>query len=100
VWAAANGRTEAVRLLLAAGFDVNALGRGDIPVDQPWQTALHRAAESGDVQLARLLLDSGADPGIRDARFDGTPLDWARYFDQAELVALLEPLTPSPAEPD
>ena len=26
----------------------------------------------------------------RDARFDGTPLDWARYLDQPHLVPLLE----------
>jgi hypothetical protein len=52
----------------------------------------------GRLDLARSLLRLGADPGIRDKRFDSTPLDWARYFGQEQLVALLEPLTAA-AEP-
>jgi hypothetical protein len=35
----------------------------------------------------------GADTGIRDARFDGTPLGWARYFGEDAIADLLEPLT-------
>lgn len=84
VWAAANGRPEALRLLAGLGFDVNALGRGDVPSDQPWETALHQAAAAGDVPSIRLLLELGADPSIRDRRFDGTPLDWARHLDRPE----------------
>jgi hypothetical protein len=41
----------------------------------------------------RQLLSLGADPLIRDKRFDSTALGWARYFDQAEIVDLLTPLT-------
>jgi Ankyrin repeats (many copies) len=92
-WAAACGAPAAVEVLVELGFDVNAKGRTDVPSDQPWQTALHKAAEDGNVELARTLLRLGADPSIRDARFDGTPLCWARYFGQQSLVALLEPLT-------
>ena len=47
----------------------------------------------GRLDLARNLLRLGADPGIRDQRFGATPLGWARYFGQDELIALLEPLT-------
>ena len=84
--------------LAALGFDVNALGRTDVPSDQPWQTALHKAAEDGHLELARTLLRLGADPDLRDRRFDSTPLGWARYFGQEPLIALLEPLTrPDPA---
>jgi ankyrin repeat protein len=93
VWAAACGRTDAVELLAGLGFDVNAKGRTDMPSDQPWQTALHKAAEDGNLELARALLRLGADPGIKDARFGGTPLGWARYFGQAALIELLEPVT-------
>jgi hypothetical protein len=89
VWAAAQGRTETVVLLAELGFDVNALGRGDAPVEQGWETALHQAASRGDLELARLLLVRGADAGIRDARFDATPLDWARHFGQRAMVELL-----------
>ena len=88
-WAAAQGAPTAVELLVAAGFDINALGRSDAPIDQPWESALHVAAQRGDRSLALRLLDLGADPGLRDKRFDATPLDWARHFEQPELVELL-----------
>jgi hypothetical protein len=94
VWAAANGRRPAVELLVGLGFGVNALGRGDAPVEQPWETALHRAAGDGDVALVQALLSLGADPSIRDARFDATPLQWAGYFDRPAVVTVLEPVTP------
>jgi len=92
-WAAACDRPAAVELLVELGFDVNAMGRSDIPSDQPWQTALHQAAGDCNVELARTLLRLGADPGIRDERFDSTPLGWAQYFGQQELIDLLEPIT-------
>jgi ankyrin repeat protein len=93
-WAAACGNPAAVEILADLGFDVNARGRTDVPSDQPWQTALHKAAEDGNVELARTLLRRGADPGIRDARFDATPLSWARHFGQDAVAGLLAPLTP------
>ncbi len=92
-WAAACGAPAAVEVLVELGFDVNAKGRTDVPSDQPWQTALHKAAEDGNVELARTLLRLGADPNIRDARFGSTPLGWARYFGQQALIELLEPRT-------
>jgi hypothetical protein len=97
--AAVAKRLDAVSLLPDLGFDVNALGRQDAPVDQPWETPLHHAASAGDVALARLLISLGADPDLRDKRYDSTPLGWARYFAQAETGALLEPITSDP-EPD
>jgi ankyrin repeat protein len=97
-WAAACGNPAAVEMLAELGFDVNAKGRTDVPSDQPWQTALHKAAEDGDVELARTLLRLGADPDIRDHRFDSTPLGWARHFGQQSIIELLEPLTAHTAE--
>jgi hypothetical protein len=93
VWAAAQGRPGSAELLAGLGFDVNARGRSDVPAADPWQTALHVAAMDGRLDLARSLVRLGADPTIRDQRFDSTPLGWARYFGQEQLVALLEPLT-------
>jgi ankyrin repeat protein len=97
-WAAACGNPAAVEILAELGFDVNAKGRTDVPSDQPWQTALHKAAEDGNVELARTLLRLGADPDIRDQRFDSTPLGWARHFGQQAIIELLEPLTAGTAE--
>jgi hypothetical protein len=94
VWAAANGRAGAVALLADLGFDVNGAGRGDHPIEQPWETALHQAAYRGDVALAELLVSLGADPAKRDGRFHSTPLGWARYFNQQAVADLLAPISP------
>jgi ankyrin repeat protein len=80
-------------VLAKLGFDVNAYGRGDAPVEEPWETALHHSAADGNVELTRRLLHLGADPDLRDQRFDATPLDWARHFHQQSAAALLEPIT-------
>jgi ankyrin repeat protein len=92
-WAAGQGAPNAVELLAAAGFDVNALGRSDIPSNDPWHTALHVAARNGDLSLARTLLELGADPNIPDKHYQSTPLSWARHSGQSALAELLEPLT-------
>nr|WP_042183483.1 ankyrin repeat domain-containing protein [Kibdelosporangium sp. MJ126-NF4]CEL15546.1 FOG: Ankyrin repeat [Kibdelosporangium sp. MJ126-NF4]CTQ98212.1 FOG: Ankyrin repeat [Kibdelosporangium sp. MJ126-NF4] len=89
VWATALGRHDAVKLLADNGFDVNARSRGDMPVEQPWQTALHSAVETGDVEMVRLLLDLGADPTIRDGRFDGDAMSWAEHFGRTEIAEML-----------
>jgi hypothetical protein len=93
VWAAARRGHDIVSQLLDLGFDVNAKGRGDVPIEEPWQTALHEAANRNDAALAGVLLAAGADPNIRDARFDAPPLGWAQHAGSAELIELLEPLT-------
>ena len=82
-----------MELLVSAGFDVNALGRSDIPGNQPWHTALHVAAEKGDLALAQTLQGLGADPDIPDKHYQSTPVGWARYFDQPAIVDLLEAVT-------
>ena len=92
--AAVLDRVEAARLLVSLGFDVSARGRQDLPIEQEWETPLHLAAGDGNLELARALLDLGADPGVRDQRFDATPLGWAQFFGQSELIKLLEPVTP------
>ncbi|HEV2637674.1 MAG TPA: ankyrin repeat domain-containing protein [Actinocrinis sp.] len=98
VWAAAHGRPGSVELLVEAGFRVNAKARRDVPLNGRWETALHVAAMNGDPDLTRTLLALGADPDIRDKRFNATALGWARHFGQAEIAEILEPVTaPEPA---
>jgi len=95
--AATQAPIETVTLLVELGFDVNAYGRGDAPVEEPWETALHHSAGNGDLALTRLLLDLGADPNLRDRRFDATPLGWARHLHRTATAALLEPVTATPS---
>jgi ankyrin repeat protein len=75
----------AIRWLLAHGVDVNAKRR----IWDLNHTALHMAIESGAIEIARLLLDAGADPNVRDDRVHATALGWAEFFgrdDMAELI--------------
>jgi ankyrin repeat protein len=82
--AAMKGDIEAVRALLKDGADVNA-AQGD------GMTALHWAAEAGDIELVGMLLYAGANPqGV--TRLGGyTPLHLASKAGRARVVAgLLE----------
>jgi ankyrin repeat protein len=74
-----------IRWLLAHGVDVNAKRL-------MWDfnhTALHMIVESGEIDIARLLLDAGADPNIRDDKSNATALGWADYFGRTDLAALI-----------
>lgn len=95
VWAAGLGRIDAVDLLVAAGFDVNAYGRADAPVENEWLTALHAAARHGRMALARRLLDLGADPRLRERSGGALPVDLA-----AGHRSMVDLLTPAPKEDD
>lgn len=92
-WAASRGVPESMSLLAEAGFDVSAFGRSDGPYDQRWHSALHVAADDGNLALAQRLLGLGADPDLLDAITHATPLSWARLADQQALIDLLEPVT-------
>jgi ankyrin repeat protein len=71
-----------VRMLVAAGADVNAKQQ------QGW-TPLHAAAQNGDAEMVKLLLDYGAD---RNARSDSgqRAMDLALIGGHAAVVELLE----------
>jgi ankyrin repeat protein len=53
------------------------------------QTALHMTAADGNVEIARMLLDAGADPSIHDDKYDNTPLGWAEFCQHPQIAALL-----------
>lgn len=52
-------------------------------------TALHMSIENGAIDIARLLLDAGADPNIRDDKFGATALGWAEFFGKADFAELI-----------
>lgn len=91
------GHHALVEWLLSRGGNANA--RTDA---QSRQTALHSAAWNGDLRMARLLVDGGADPAARDEQYDGTPQGWAETSlvvtnnpRCAEVAEFLRPLTGS-----
>jgi len=74
-----------IRWLLAHGIDVNAKRK-------MWDlnhTALHMTVESGAIEIARLLLDAGADPNVRDDRHHASALGWAEFFGRDEMAELI-----------
>jgi ankyrin repeat protein len=75
----------ALHWLLAHGVAVNAKR----PMWDCSHTALHMTAERGEIEIARLLLDAGADPNIRDDKFKATALGWAEHFGRADLADLI-----------
>jgi ankyrin repeat protein len=68
--AARNNNLTAVRIMVAAGLPVDALG-------QHGATPLHWAAYHGNVEMARVLLRHRPPLEQKDRDFQGTPLGWA-----------------------
>lgn len=73
----------ALQTMFALGFDVNGMDG---------TTALHEAALTGDVALARMLLDAGADPTIRDLNHHATPMGYALHSEDTAMIALFDGL--------
>jgi ankyrin repeat protein len=83
--AVSKGNIETVRWLIAHKVDVNAKR-------VMWDcnhTALHMTAADGSVEIARMLLDAGADPQILDDKYDNTALGWAEFCEQPQIATLL-----------
>lgn len=89
-------RTEIVKILIAAGTDVNkktaarkqtlcfmrdAYLKGESP--------LHRAAAFGNASIIKMLLEAGAEPSMKDSNGD-TPMSWGSwYLRDADVLRLL-----------
>jgi len=84
--AAQHGHVEIVRLLLDAGEDSN---RNNPVGCHPHSSPLHQAAFAGHEHVVRLLVERGARLDIKDTKFQGTPLDWARFAGQTEIEKYL-----------
>ena len=75
------GEVRKIRFLLDRGADVNA-------VDLRGFTSLHRAAEPGNIEITRLLLDRGARPNVAAEGY--APLSLAEKHGHVEVVKLLK----------
>jgi len=78
--AAESDKRDAVRLMMKLGFDLNERSR---------TTALHHAAMGGHLEMAKLLIELGADPTIRDTEFNANPSGWAEYSEKTEVAEYL-----------
>ena len=97
--AARNNNLSAVRLMLAAGLPVNALG-------QHRATPLHWAAFQGNAEMTQALLRNNPPLELKDADFKGTPLGWAIHgsengwhFDKSDYARTVELILQAGAEP-
>lgn len=83
---AKRGNAAAVKWLVARGANPNALwNHWDALV-----TPLHLATLANHADVARELLDAGADSTIRDSMHDSDALGWANFFQRREIVELIE----------
>ena len=84
-YAARNGQLDAVTWLLDHGAEINAL----VPRFDVGCTPLHQAVAGDHIEVAKLLLQRGAQADIRDDGHNSTPKQWAEHQDKPEFVALL-----------
>ncbi|OOG67419.1 hypothetical protein B0E45_22420 [Sinorhizobium sp. A49] len=68
-------------LMLSLGFDVNRMTS---------RTPLHEAALHGHIEMAKLLLEHGANAMARDPYHHAPPIGWAEYNGKGDMVRFLE----------
>ena len=84
--AAQSGQVEIVRMMLEAG---EAPDRYNPEHFHKHSTPLHQAAFRGDLEMAKLLLQYGAKPDLKDRIYHSNPLGWAIHAGQPEMENLL-----------
>jgi quinoprotein glucose dehydrogenase len=89
-YAARWNQAPAMELLLARGARIDARPPGFYFPGEPGATALHRAADAGRLEAVTWLLEQGADPTLRDLRWDDLASRWSRYRGFSEIEAIIE----------
>jgi ankyrin repeat protein len=90
IWAAVCNRPEAVAWLLDCGADINQKATfGGLSHGQGI-TALHMAAQYGQLEVVRLLVKRGADRTIKDDLYRATAEGAAKHFGQSEVWEYLQ----------
>jgi len=84
--AALYGQAQTLARLIGLGVDLNAYNP---PGFHAHGTALHHAVDSGALDAVKVLVEAGADLGLKDHIHQGTPLDWAEYLQRAKIAAYL-----------
>ena len=84
--AARRDRADVVELLLDLGVPI------DIE-DKNKERPLHVAAGSNALRVARLLVERGAEIDPREANWNATPIGWAAYGNNVEMVQFLSRYT-------
>jgi ankyrin repeat protein len=82
-----NGDAAAVKALLDQGVAVDTKFRYD-------RTALSFAADRGNTEMVKLLLERGADADAEDTFYGNTALGWAAYKGHVDVVKLLVARSP------
>jgi hypothetical protein len=80
------GNDDAADVLLSLGARVGAL-------DHQGVSPLHRAVQSGRLDLVRRLVEAGADVDLREGRWHGTPMSWSVVLGKPAVADYLAPLS-------
>ena len=88
LYAAWKNRIEMIEWLLDHGAGID--GTGWLGGHVKGATALHLAANSGHLELAKFLIERGADPTLRDSEYNGPPDGWAHHHNHPEVAAYLK----------
>lgn len=88
-WAAFTNRFSTVRWLVEHGAEVNQRLKFGGRDHGNGITALHIPAQNGQMDMVRLLVELGADPGVLDNLYLSSPAGWAAYGGHAEVAEFL-----------
>jgi ankyrin repeat protein len=91
-WAAATGHADTVLRLVSLGADVDQRATFGGPTHGEGVTALHIAAQAGNLAAVDALLSAGASPSLTDTLHHGTPAGWAHQGGHAALAERLTAL--------